>query len=406
MITFRLKDVNSKKETPIRMTCFFEGVRIQIYSGLKILPSNWIQTTQKATTNLKEFKHGRQFNYELEKVRNVATTLALAFKESGTKITMESFKQKFDEEYFGRDSFKTVQLSILTQYEKYIQEMSIKRGYSKLSSHRNAVQMIKRFCPDWEKLQYKDINIKFHSGLVDFIIYKEGLSLNYAGSITARIKTFMNVALMAGEHSNQDFRQFKKLTSKVDTIALSTDDIKALMGVILSGGHDIARDMFLVQCLTGLRFSDSSVLTRTNNNGKILEVTTMKTDTRVNIPIHADLWKIIDKYDGFPPPITNQKVNVYIKEVAEFAKLNRKVNIKTSVRGQTVNTEYKLWELRSTHTGRRTALTNMARAEISLYDIMKISGHATIRQLQDYLKFEIEETAIKLLDHPYYKSIQ
>ena len=118
MITFRLKDVNSKKETPIRMTCFFEGVRIQIYSGLKILPNNWIQTTQKATTNLKEFKHGRQFNFELEKIRNGATTLALAFRDSGTKITMESFKQKFDEEYFGRDSFKTVQLSILTQYEK------------------------------------------------------------------------------------------------------------------------------------------------------------------------------------------------------------------------------------------------------------------------------------------------
>jgi hypothetical protein len=80
--------------------------------------------------------------------------------------------------------------------------MSIKRGYSKLSFHRNAIQMIKRFCPDWEKLQYKGINIKFHSGLVDFIIYKEGLSLNYAGSITARNKTFMNVALIAGEHTN------------------------------------------------------------------------------------------------------------------------------------------------------------------------------------------------------------
>jgi hypothetical protein len=97
---------------------------------------------------------------------------------------------------------------------------------------------------------------------------------------------------------------------------------------------------------------------------------------------------------------------VLFTDYTEFAKLNRKVIIKTSVRGQTVKTEYKLWELISTHTGRRTALTNMARAEISLYDIMKISGHATIRQLQDYLKIDTEETANKLLDHPFYKSIK
>ena len=48
----------------------------------------------------------------------------------------------------------------------------------------------------------------------------------------------------------------------------------------------------------------------------------------------------------------------------------------------------------------------MAKTEISLNDIIKISGHSTIRQLQDYLKIDTEETANKLLDHPFYKSIK
>ena len=73
------------------------------------------------------------------------------------------------------------------------------------------------------------------------------------------------------------------------------------------------------------------------------------------------------------------------------------------MRGVPVSIKYKLWELISTHTGRRTALTNMARQGIDLNDIRNISGHSSLLQLQTYLKIGNEETAKKLLVHPFFQ---
>lgn len=406
MIAYRLKNINSKNATPIRMICFFEGVRLQIYTGLKIHPDNWLPETQKATENLKVFRGGRQINLELKKLNIGAEALAMSFKNAGIKLTTESFKQKFELDFFGRDSFKTEVVSIITHYDKYIEEESSKRGAVKLNPHRNVVGMIKRFYPKWDQLQLRDITTKFHTDLMDFILYKEGLSINYAGSISARLKTFMNVTLVAGLHTNQDFREFKRMTEEVDKIALSSDDLKKLANKkITIPGHDIARDLFMIQCVTGLRYSDVELLTTDNIRGKFLEVKTQKTGKPVTINIHAELQKILDKYNGFPPKLSKEKVNLYIKEVAKFAKLTDKIIIETTVKGQKVRTSHFLWELISTHTGRRTALTNMARQGIDLNSIRLVSGHTTIKQLQTYLKIDSEESATKLINHPYYKSL-
>jgi integrase len=264
---------------------------------------------------------------------------------------------------------------------------------------------LKSFYPDWVELDFNDITVKFHNDLMDFVLYKEGLSINYAGTLTARLKTFMNDSLIKGLHTNRDIEQFKRISEEVDKIALSTDDLKKLAKIkITISGYDIARDLFMIQCVTGLRYSDVELLTMDNIRGKFLEVKTQKTGKPVTINIHAELQKILDKYDGFPPKMSKEKVNLYIKEVAKFAKLTDKVIIETTVKGQKVRTSHFLWELISTHTGRRTALTNMARQGIDLNSIRLVSGHTTIKQLQTYLKIDSEESATKLIDHPFYKS--
>ena len=59
-------------------------------------------------------------------------------------------------------------------------------------------------------------------------------------------------------------------------------------------------------------------------------------------------------------------------------------------------------ELVKTHTARRSGATNMYLAGIPAISIMKITGHKTEREFMKYIKASEEETAIELMNHPYF----
>ena len=80
---------------------------------------------------------------------------------------------------------------------------------------------------------------------------------------------------------------------------------------------DRARDLFLVGCWTGLRFSDFNDIRPKNIKGDFIEIKTQKTGETVVIPIHSALKNIMEKYAGktensLPPSISNDKLNEYI----------------------------------------------------------------------------------------------
>ena len=80
---------------------------------------------------------------------------------------------------------------------------------------------------------------------------------------------------------------------------------------------DRVRDLFLVGCYTGLRFSDFSRLTPKNIADGFIEIEQSKTGDSVVIPVHSVIKKIIKKYNGLPPTISNQKFNTYLKDICE-----------------------------------------------------------------------------------------
>lgn len=75
---------------------------------------------------------------------------------------------------------------------------------------------------------------------------------------------------------------------------------------------DRVRDLFLVGCWTGLRFSDFSRIAPENIKGDFIEIETQKTAEPVVIPIHTTVKQIMKKYKGkypnsLPPAISNEK---------------------------------------------------------------------------------------------------
>ena len=144
------------------------------------------------------------------------------------------------------------------------------------------------------------------------------------------------------------------------------------------------RDLFIVLSYTAVRSSDIKNICSENiqvvEGVKICVFKQTKTGGSVAIPLHPYVTEILDKHHGILPVSIQQLTNRLIKVVAYRAGITENVNItKHRGLGRTVVTLPK-YELITTHTGRRSAATNMFLAGIPSAQIMSITGHSSEKQ--------------------------
>jgi integrase len=164
------------------------------------------------------------------------------------------------------------------------------------------------------------------------------------------------------------------------------------------------RDLFIIACFTGLRFSDFSELKRENIiEGNKIKIRTNKTDELVMIPLHKLVREILSKYSNeIPKALSNAKMNLNLKHLGVLAKINDMVEVSITKGGKLVKNSVKKSSLICTHTARRSFATNLYLAGIPSITIMKITGHQTEKSFLRYIRISQEENANKLLDHPFF----
>ena len=163
--------------------------------------------------------------------------------------------------------------------------------------------------------------------------------------------------------------------------------------------------MFIIDCYTGLRFSDLVSLRKENINRArdVVKITTRKTGEVVTIRLKGYVREILKKYGGtLPEPISNQKMNDYLKELGNLAEIEKDIII-TQTKGCKRQSEtFKKWELITTLTARRSFATNAYLLNVPSISIMKITGHRTERSFLKYIKISQEDNANKLINHPFF----
>ena len=135
----------------------------------------------------------------------------------------------------------------------------------------------------------------------------------------------------------------------------------------------------LIGCFTGLRFSDFIQVKRENiiEENKI-KIRTQKTGETVVIPLHPYVKEIFEKYDGeLPKPISNQKMNDFLKEVGELAGIDSQVEMSITKGGKLQKNIFSKHELITTPVARRSFASNLYLANVPSITIMKITGHQT-----------------------------
>jgi integrase len=205
------------------------------------------------------------------------------------------------------------------------------------------------------------------------------------------IKAFLKWANEKGYTSSEYYKKIKLHAEKdKDIIALTPDQLKAIESLNLVERLEKVRDLFLIECYCGLRYSDVQNLKPENiSNGRI-NILTTKTKQRLIIPIHQKLKKVLDKYfkhGKLLPKITNQKMNEYLKEIGELAELNENFEHVKFRGNERVSNTLKKFELLTTHTARHTFITLSLYFGLDHETIMKIVGHQKYNTLKRYIHY-------------------
>ncbi len=430
-VKFLLKDAASDRPTLIYLVFRYDNKRFVTSTGQTIEPYQWDASRQRANVDPKVIKNKREretnetINAHLERHRSGLLKVLNALLLAQIPLDNETIKGHLDNA-LGRTKKEQPAVAVrpvtfLEYVDQFVREAEAGKRLT-VKSHRYAPITIKGFSKlkrtlerygreTGRGLNYPHFTIEYYHQFKSWLTDR-GLTLNYIGALLKDFKLLLRQSHAEGFHENTVFqhRDFKRLVEEVDNVYLSDEELIRLNDLDLSRDArlDRIRDLFLIGCYTGLRFSDFSELRPENitHNGQILTRRTLKTGGRVSIPLNPNILVILAKYDGVPPrTITNQRMNTYLKELCRRAGFIERVEVGRTKGGFREVRALEKWELITTHTARRSFATNAFLAGVPSVSIMKITGHKSESVFMKYIKVSAEQNALLLLQHPHFSGV-
>lgn len=334
-----------------------------------------------------------------------------AIEEVAQRETLSQYIKKYQQEI--EDGSRLTNKN--TRYKKGTIK-AVKASMVQFAEYQNAYKL---------HLNFEDIDLAFYRKYTAWLT-KKGYAVNSVGKCIKDLKTILDNAKDDGLHTNEEFknRKFKVMQKDVDNIYLTQAELNAIADLDLSGmakGYTDARDVFLAGCCLAQRVGDYNHLSpdnivvekskRITDNNEVVEVevtyiviTQEKTGARVKIPANAMMRGLLAKYDNQLPYIWEQKLNQYIKVVARMANITKLEQVSSTKGGESKTEFIKKCELVKSHTARRTGATLMYLSGMDLYDICKITGHTSIKNLRKYIKADELDVAEKINKYDYFLS--
>lgn len=363
-----------------------------IGTGKKVDPDHW---------NAKEGKLRKSRRYpELEKldtiIKKKKTQVEQIVDEARWK-EIDPTTQYVKDQLNGVDQKrKEDQKPLPTFFElidSFIEASKHTKAHGTLKGYRSGVNHLKAFEKHRrKKISFEDMNRSFYDSFCNYLFEKENMSSNTVGRYIKTLKVFLNYAVDQGVPVNPAFHKFKVFREATDIVYLSEEELHTLKDLDLSHSERLThcRDVFLFGCYTGLRFSDISQLSVEHITPKGIQLRTQKTRDQLFIPLLPQAKEILDRYEGqyfnALPVISIQKMNDYIKEVAELASLDDLVLITTHKGAKKKEERFPKYQLVTTHTARRTFITLSLEKGMRPEVLMQITGHKDFKTLMRYVK--------------------
>ncbi|MBR1630497.1 MAG: integrase catalytic domain-containing protein [Paludibacteraceae bacterium] len=197
-----------------------------------------------------------------------------------------------------------------------------------------------------------------------------------------------------GYNGNADtYRIRKKNVTNNPIVYLNWDELQNLYNSTITSIYlQHVRDVFCFCCFTSLRYSDVAKLQRSDITESQITIVTKKTSESITIELNSYSKSILDKYKDIQfknnlalPIISNQKMNIYLKQLAKENGLCTNIKRVYYTGNKRHEKTYQKWELITTHCGRRTFIVNALFLGIPAEVVMKWTGHADYTAMRPYI---------------------
>lgn len=371
--------VSRNGEVPVLLRVTVDGLRAETSINLKVNPKLWHASTGRV---LDTDRKSEELNNTLDTIKLKIMKIYQEMEFDGIQIMAKGIIEK----YLGKD--KKSQMTPLKVFKEHNERCALLAGKdmspATVERYETSFRHTQEFIRDYfnkEDILLEEVNHKFIVDYEFFLKTKRNCCHNTAIKYLKNFKKIIRIAL-ANEWIRKDpFANIRFHLDEVEPMFLEDHEIKKIMEKPIKIERlAIVRDVFIFCCFTGLAFSDVKGLKRehivTDNNGALwIRKRRQKTNNMCNIPLLDIPRRILEKYKGHPccvkngtllPVPSNQKMNAYLKEIADICGIEKELK---------------------THSARRSYATSVCLANgVSIENVAKMLGHSDTKMTRHYAR--------------------
>ena len=232
-----------------------------------------------------------------------------------------------------------------------------------------------------EDIPIKNVDYKFIMGFEYYLKTVRNCTHNSSIKYVTNLKKIIRIAYVHDWITKDPFANWKAILKIIDREFLSEEEIQSIVEKDFTIKRlDQVRDIFIFSCFTGLAYADVKKLNKDHivigiDGERWIKTFRTKTDTKSNIPILPMAQAVLDKYKEDPiidssnlvlPVLSNQKMNAYLKEIADVCGINKNLTF---------------------HLARHTFATTVTLTNgVPIESVSKMLGHKSLKTTQHYAK--------------------
>ncbi len=380
-ILFYAKKTKTTTEglVPLYMRVTIDGNRFEISTKRYVKIEQWSAQASRMKGNHEEAK---QINSLLDAFKMKAYEYQREILNEGKELSVETLKNK----WFGIVTERPrMLLEIFAHHNKQMQEL-IGQEFSPLTFERYTTS--KKHTHGFIKWKYNvddmnisDLNFEFITDYEFWLKSVRKCDHNTTMKYLSNFKKIVNICLKNGWLPRNPFLGYKMTKREVERPYLSQEELQRISEkTFVAARINQVRDIFLFCCYTGLAYADVKKLSRAEiatgiDGEKWIFTHRQKTESATRLPLLPPAQEILERYKDHPqcineglllPVLSNQKMNTYLKEIADACDITKKMTM---------------------HTARHTFATTVTLTNgVPIETVSKLLGHKNLKTTQHYAK--------------------
>ena len=361
--------LTNKGEAPIYCRISIAEEDKLFSTGLYILPKYWDKAKQKAKGKTAE---SESVNTHIEQIRdrlfNAETKLLI---ESPDNYTLNDIYLIFTGQY-AENSPTLLKLfkERLDKMEKLIGREYTIRTFRKFKEVYQHTQDYIKHSYNVQDIPFKKLDFKFIQDFQEYLLIQKKHKPITVNKIVQRVNQIVLLAVKYKYIGEHPFKGYKPLKEVKQLVFLTEDEVKKLESYEFAQARlERVRDYYMFSVYTGLAYNEAFSLKPEHivkgfDGQDWIKMIRLKTQREINVPLLPQAKRLMEKYhlsdeqEYILPTMSNQKMNSYLKEVADI------VGIKKHL---------------THHTARKTfASTILLYNDVPIEIVSKLLGHANI----------------------------